>query len=95
LLEFSLELLLLVAHVLQFILTRSKFPLSGFSIASPLLNLSPELALKLQFLFLDILNIMLQLDVVILVLKLSLSILFVLSTHHSFLLKIFGLEILS
>jgi len=45
LLEFSLELLLFIGNILELILTRSKLPLSGFGVASPLLDLSPELAL--------------------------------------------------
>ena len=68
LLEFSLELLLLIRNIFNLILTRSKFPLRSLSITSPLLDLSPQLALQLQFLFLYVLDIMLQLYVIIFIL---------------------------
>ena len=79
----------------QLILAASELSFGSFSVASPFLNLGTELALQFKFLFLDVLDIMLELDVFIFVLELSLSILFVLPSHHGFLLEVFRFQIFS
>ncbi len=82
-------------RLFQFVLAASELSLSCFSVASPFLNLGTELALKFKFLFLDVLDIMLELDVFIFVLEFSLSILFVLSADSGFLFEVFRFQIFS
>ena len=82
-------------NLLELILAASELSLSCFSVASPFLNLGPELAFKFKFLFLDVLDVMLKLDIFVFVLKLSLSIFFVLAADDGFLFEIFGFQIFS
>ena len=90
----SLLLLEFVLAGFELVLDGPQLSLGDFCISSPLLNLCPQLRLKLQFLLLAILNIMLEFDVFILVLQLPLPVFFMLSPHYDFLLKVFGLQVL-
>ena len=89
------DLFQFVLSISQIIIKRPAFSFGCLSVPSPFLYLVSKSRFSFNFLFFNVLDIMLQLKLIVFILEFTLAILLMLSSEQSFLLEIFSLEVVT